>query len=807
MYAGVRRQIERRGRHAGAARGRARRAVLAVVWLLTGPAAATSDLCGPDGPFDDGRFESGDAPVAVDLADLDGDGVPDVVAACRSSNAVAVHRGGGDGSFGAPVLISTVSTPTAVCVADGDLDGTLDLITTSAGGAGIGFHPGIGDGAFGRRRETALADSIRALDVADVDDDGVIDVIVGAWIGGDSGRVTILRGDGTGTFATSDTIVVPTRIRHVGSHDVDCDGVLDVVFSRDADAMLHVAHGRGDGTFGTPTELAAVTTSGAFIFADLDLDGIADLITGAASPTNRILTAYGVGDGTFVPAEITSIELTPGVIRDLGVADVSGDGIPDIVCANGASRGVISITRGEGERRLSRTSERRFTGLGISPIALGDLDLDGLLDIVVGNEGDDTVHRLLGPHTAASAPLRFSEQLLGTTVVDVDGDGVRDLIAGYLTPERAVVVRRGDGAGRFDVWWHGIGAVVPDRLATGDLNHDGRTDLVTLRASSAFEDEIEIWLGDAAAVFRTKAVLPVGVAASDLVVGDVTGDGADDILVINGLSHDISLFVADGRGGVAPEQRVSVGTGPADLKLADVDGDGDIDVMTSHPFSSTFCLLRGDGAGGFGTCEETFVPGLTGEFDLADVNDDGATDIVALVEGAASMTVRIMHGFGDGSFSLTAVRAALPTPGAIRVADVNADDLPDLLVVSDQPVARAMVLPGIGGGGFTSARPRVLEAILIRDVHLEDVDGDDAPDLIVTSVTSSDPSTLAIRRNGCGGCSADLDRSRTVDGADLALVLSAWGPCVACPEDLDGDGVVTFSDLLTLLDAWGACPG
>ena len=58
----------------------------------------------------------------------------------------------------------------------------------------------------------------------------------------------------------------------------------------------------------------------------------------------------------------------------------------------------------------------------------------------------------------------------------------------------------------------------------------------------------------------------------------------------------------------------------------------------------------------------------------------------------------------------------------------------------------------------------------------------------------------------CAPCTADLDGSGTVDGADLGGLLSAWGPCSSCPADLDGNGTVDGADLGKLLPSWGTCP-
>ncbi len=292
---------------------------------------------------------------SVAIADVNGDGVPDVLVAntCVSSSncangTVSVLLGRGNGTFKSPVTYSSGGqAAVSIAVADVNGDGKLDLMVAnqtgeSNGDGSVGVLLGNGNGTFQAAVTYDAGDSVTSsLAVADVNGDGKPDLVLA-----NSGRgtVTVLLNNGGETFQPAVVYSSGGEIPvSVAIADVNGDGIPDIIVANWYSGTLGVLLGSGNGIF-----QAAVTYSSggaspdSVAVADVNGDGKPDLVAAncgssqngyGCGETNGVVSVLpGYGDGTFQPA----VTFSSGAFNDISiaVADVNGDGKPDILVGN-----------------------------------------------------------------------------------------------------------------------------------------------------------------------------------------------------------------------------------------------------------------------------------------------------------------------------------------------------------------------------------------------------------------------------------------------------------------------------------------
>ncbi|HEX7839177.1 MAG TPA: VCBS repeat-containing protein [Kofleriaceae bacterium] len=338
-------------------------------------------------------YPTGLTPNSLAVKDVNKDGKPDLVVADEDADTISVLLGNGSGTFKTKVDYPTGSGPTDLVVVDVNKDGILDIIVANRGSATVSVLLGNGDGTFKDKGSFATDLLPAALAVGDVNGDTKPDIVV-ANSGNDLGSfVSVLIGNGDGTFKPKTDIPTDGSLGAIAVADLNKDGKLDVVVTNGTDSLVSVLLGNGNGTFQANVDfplagLGAVAS--AVVVVDVNHDGKLDIVA-ADNQTNRANVFLGKGDGSFQAEIDILVGQTP---QGLAVTDVTGDGVPDIVTV-GLVAQAISVLAGKGDGTFQ---DRVDTLVGSMPAALtvADLNGDGVPDIVVGDQDHSTAIVLLG---------------------------------------------------------------------------------------------------------------------------------------------------------------------------------------------------------------------------------------------------------------------------------------------------------------------------------------------------------------------------------------------------------------------------
>ena len=317
--------------------------------------------------------------------------------------------------------------PYSVAVADFNGDGKADLAIANAHSDTVSVLLGNGDGSFQTEVPYTVGNAPQSVVAGDVNGDGIVDLVVVNT--GDS-NLEVLLGNGNGTFRSGGTFMVQANPLDVVIGDFNLDGKLDLAVANGPNsAGVSILLGNGDGTFQAFAPYAAGTNANSLAVGDFNGDGKPDLaVTDLIN--NDVNVLLGNGDGTFHAATSSPFMVDSGP-TSIAVGDFNGDGKPDLAVANGTSNDV-SVLLGNGNGSF-QTAVNYAIGSSTQPVSLatGDFNGDGILDIAVANHLANTASVLLGNsngtfQAAASYGASFFPQAI--TVGNFTGDGRADLV-------------------------------------------------------------------------------------------------------------------------------------------------------------------------------------------------------------------------------------------------------------------------------------------------------------------------------------------------------------------------------------------
>ncbi len=349
-------------------------------------------------------------------------------------------------------------------------DGWLDVTTVNEDSADLRvfMNRALGDGAFEDFNQVSYPVGNRASpsESADFNRDGFADITT-ANINDDT--ISVLLGNGDGTFAPQQTIPVGDHPRGVAVLDVDGDNDWDIVNTNRFSSSLSLHINNGNGVFGTPSVInSSLVGEWSLMAADMNGDGVSDLVVGSGN-TQQVQVLTGNGDGTFTEQPL---QQNGGLSWQIALGDVNGDGIVDMASANAQSNnGSIFLGVGDGTFLPAVTYDIVGLGSGSNgfPLAtdLGDLDGDGDLDWITSSFNGEFVVQLndgngnFSYFSELDAPVAAS----CTLMFDFDNDGDLDL-ALFDELDNTITFNRNDGV----------------HVASGDFDANGQLDLADIDA-------------------------------------------------------------------------------------------------------------------------------------------------------------------------------------------------------------------------------------------------------------------------------------------------------------------------------------
>jgi len=629
-----------------------------------------------DGSLAPPQYLPGITPYSLAIGDVDGNGTADLVA-LTSNCTLNIYLGDGHGNFqevsGGPGFNGNY--PGQPQLADLDGDGKPDVVVSVQAPTGghniVIWFKNLGGGNFAAPAvltSNAAGDNT-SIAVADVNGNGRPDIMYAIASSTPSTEfIHTLVNQGNGQFVDTLTPGLNGVTGVFNTLDFNLDGKPDLVVQVLLPAggiALHAFSGNGDGSFSS----AATTTLSPplayeplqFVSGDFDHDGFPDLagVDGETEPSH-ILYLFGNGRGNFTPVNVVG----PMGWFELAAADINGDGIPDVVTPDRFN--VVSVALGRADRNFP--SLLPLTPATSAPPSLGDINGDGLPEILVAgdsfNQVPGTVY--LNQGNGVFELGAYTNQG-GYMLADLTGRGVVDLIGGN---DANLIIWPNNGTLDFSSSPVTVPPPVEGNFTVADMDGDGHPDIVELGG---------ILYGNSAYQF-TAIALPD--PFETYAIGDFQGDGRLDI------ASDTFVFLNQGKrnfkaieaGAGAPN--LSQGSIPV---VADFNGDGYADIAIVWPQNAGVFVYysRGDGTFYLGAILDTvdLVGGLPGVWAIAtgDFDGDGHPDIAVGLQN--TQQVVIFFNQGNGQYKRAFFASGASTIGLASSALVHKGK-PDLVIAN-----------------------------------------------------------------------------------------------------------------------------
>ena len=706
-------------------------------------------------------FSTGTNPDSVAVRDVNGDGLPDLIVANKSSNTVSVllnttFAGASVPSFASQVTFATGTGPAAVVLGDVNGDGRPDLIVANSGSNTVSVllnttPAGAGVPSFATQVTFVTGTSPVSMVLGDVNGDGKPDLIV-ANEGSNTVSVllnTTTPGAITPSFAAQQTFATGSNPDSVALGDINGDGQPDLVVANSGSNTVSVllnttTLGASTPSFASQQTFATGSNPAAVAVGDLNGDGKPDLaVANSGDGTVSVLfdtTTPGSSVASFTAQQVFAVGGSPvAVALWMSTKTASGTSWSPTRRAT-RSRCWSTPPQRARARPASRRSKPSPPAAAPMSLALGDLNGDGQPDLVVANSAGNTLSVLLNANVVPFIAASFgSQQTLATgsypvlgALADLNADGKPDLVVANQTDNTVSVFLNTTAPGATSPNFASPQTFAAGSHSTyvgvGDVNGDGKPDLVI---SDYATNSVMVLLnttapGATTVSFAAAQTFASGVNPNWAVLGDVNGDGKLDIITANAGSNTVSVLLNTTAPGAsvpsfASPQSFAVGAGPRTFVLGDINGDGKPDLVVANQSSNTISVLLNTTAPGASTVsfttQQTYVTGTAPTIPaLADINGDGKPDIVVANNTSGTVSVLLnttAAGATTASFA-TPVTVATASNPTVAVGDINGDGQPDLVVSNTGSSTVSVLLnttaPGAAFPASSPCRPLPPEA-------------------------------------------------------------------------------------------------
>ena len=535
----------------------------------------------------------GDSPRHVRAGDIDGDGDPDLVTANRISSDVSVlinrSMTGESIDFFVAASAAVGGKPRSLALADLDGDGLSDVVTGNKDTTEILINGGDGR-SFAA---STFVTSSFALETADMDGDAAIDIIS---VGQASETISVLINNGSGIFTSKIDFTSGGIIGSIVPGDFDGDGDVDIATELSPASLAFLSNGEGETLHFSSDTIPMINNQAPHTIAEADLDGDGDfdIVTGdGANATVSVLLNDGFGKLNTV-----SDQATGEYINSIVAGDLDRDGDTDLAFVGFDSETIrVLYNNGAGILDEQRDFDLRSPAFFVTAALLDD---DDYLDLVTASFERNSISILrndgVGSGNFREAPedieIPTDAGARAVTHGDFDGDGNYDLAsANSVAGTISVVLNRGNLS--FDPARNLSARGDPFSVAAGDWDQDEDIDLAAANDKSR---TVSIFRNRGDGNFEFSQLIGIGHEAYSVAAADFDGDGLDDLLTTNEISGSVSLLrnLRDGRFFLSAQY--STGELPRFSAIEDMDNDGDLDIVTANRGSRDVTILINESA-------------------------------------------------------------------------------------------------------------------------------------------------------------------------------------------------------------------
>ncbi|MFZ4573700.1 MAG: FG-GAP-like repeat-containing protein, partial [Phycisphaerales bacterium] len=765
----------------------------------------------------------------VRLVNINSDARPDLVYVNASFSPRVSYALTSNGRWSLPAWapLAQGDTPDLVSSADLNGDGLEDVVTatgpssqSSEGYVSVLFNRG---GDFREAVRYRLNDEfgnagvgrISDLALADVNGDTFADIV--ALVGSDS-RIHVLLNDGQGAFGSQvrSSSGIGSTFQNLALGQLTGDSTPDAAVTNTTDNSVTVFRNDGTGRFLIAANAGIGASPSDVVVADFDGDGDNDIATGdATNQVVHVIANTSANPGTLLLSSPQQFQVGGAPVA-LAAGDVLGDSKAEIVVVNmfmGAPAPLMILENRSDSQGFNFGTRTPLPWSQVdypfnsSDVAIGDVNGDGLADITVATDGYLALFRASGTGTSrgffqaenynTEAFSAFSLRL-----VNIDSDARPDVvyINGFNSPKVNYAITNG-ATWNLPTWAAVTLNLRPQLIDTADLNGDGRADVVAATGPFApssdayvsvlfnrggnFRQAIQYRINDSNGNAITGGISDIGLA-------DVNGDGFVDIVALMGSASVIQVLLNDGQGafGAQLSSNSAIGASFGKLDLGQLTGSAAPDAAVTNPSNGSVTVFRNDGAGNFSVAANISTGTSPSDVVIADLDGDGDNDIA--VSDSANSSVGVIRNTSTNPSTLLLASpvsyAVNASPTAIAAGDLLGDSRIDLVVNNSLPGSNsplAVILENrsdaeaLSFSSQTSVPSQSVQDVMsVADVLVADVDNNGAADIVVSAT---------------GGVAAFLSSgsstSRTFNQA-LYFATIYGGVAEIAVANLDGSGAV-----------------